>query len=96
MLIYIDPYDQTFARTHLHLCLESQQVLMVSAAIQREAFDYISDLDIIDGRVLLGQDVDVGVGVLLRICLVQIVLKVVLNYYRLLNLCHNVIIRIRI
>lgn len=96
MLIYIDPHDQTFARTHLHLCLESQQVLMVVATIQREAFDYISDFDIIDCRVLLGQDVDVGVGVLLRICLVQIVLKVVLNYYRLLNLCHNVIIRIRI
>ena len=96
MLIYIDPYDQTFARTHLHLCLESQQVLMISAAIQREAIDYISDFDLIDCRVLLGQDVDVGIGILLRICLVQIVLKIILNYYRLLNLCHNVIIRIRI
>jgi len=96
MLIYIDPYDQTFARTHLHLCLESQQRLMVSAAIQREAIDYISDLDLIDCCVLLGQDVDVGIGILLRICLVQIVLKIIFNYYRLLNLCHNVIIRIRI
>ena len=70
---------------------------MVSAAIQREAIDDISDLDLIDSRVLLGQDEDVRIGVLLRICLVQIVLQVVLNDHRLLSLlCHYLIIRIRI
>ena len=70
---------------------------MVSAAIQREAIDDISDLDLIDSRVLLSQNEDVRIGVLLRICLVQIVLQVVLNDHRLLSLlCHYVIIRIRI
>ena len=70
---------------------------MVSAAIQREAIDDISDLDLIDSRVLLGQDEDVRIGVLLRICLVQIVLQVVLNDHRLLSLlCHYLIIRSRI
>ena len=97
MLINIDPYAQTFARTHLHLCFESQQVLMVvSAAIQREPIDDISDLDLINRCVLLGQDVDIWIGVLLRICLIQIVLKLILDYHRLLLLCHYVIIRIRI
>ena len=97
MLIYIDPDVQTFARTYLHLCLESQQVLMVITAIQREPIDDISDLDLIDSRVLLTQDEDVRIGVLLRICLIQIVLQIVLNDHRLLSLlCHYVIIRIRI
>ncbi len=96
MFINIDPYAQTFARTHLHMCFESQQVLMVSAAIQREPIDDISDLDLIDCRVLLGQYVDVRIGVLLRICFIQIVLKIVFDYHRLLLLCHYVIIRIRI
>ena len=89
MLIYIDPHAQTFARAYLRLCLEPQQVLMVIAAIQREAIYYISDLDLIDCGVLLGQDQDVRIGVLLRICLVQIVLQIVFNYHRLLSLlCH--------